>query len=62
METVPVCVEAFLEREAILHPEGVEIELPPEKEEEITSFLEGEDTEEDSPPSLEGVLIFFRFP
>ena len=26
-----------IEREAVLHPEGTEIELPPEKEEEIPS-------------------------
>ena len=38
MATIPVYVEALLEREAILHPEGVEIELPLEKEEEIPSM------------------------
>jgi hypothetical protein len=37
MAIVPVYVEALLEREAVLHPEGTEIELPPEKEEEIPS-------------------------
>jgi hypothetical protein len=46
-----------IEREAVLHPEGEEIELPPEKEEELPSVLEGEETEEDSPPALEGVVV-----
>jgi hypothetical protein len=31
METVPVYVEALPEREAVLHPEGADIELSPEK-------------------------------
>jgi hypothetical protein len=30
-----------IEREAVLHPEGTEIELPPEKEEELPSVSEG---------------------
>jgi hypothetical protein len=37
MATVPEYVEALLEREAVLHPEGVETDLPLEKEEEIHS-------------------------
>jgi hypothetical protein len=41
MATVPVYVEALPEREAVLHPEGAEIELPPEKEEELPSVSEG---------------------
>jgi hypothetical protein len=61
METVPVYVEAFPEREAVLHPEGAEIELPPEKEEELPSVSEGAETEEESPPAPEGVLMFFSF-
>jgi hypothetical protein len=56
MATVPVYVEAFPEREAILHPEGADIELPREKEEEIPSVSEGENTEEESPPAPKGVL------
>jgi hypothetical protein len=39
-----VYVEALPEREAILHIEREDIELPPEKEEEITSVSEGEET------------------
>ena len=54
-------VEALLEREAVPHPEGEEIELPPEKEEELPSVLEGAEIEEESPPALEGVLMFFSF-
>jgi hypothetical protein len=61
METIPVYVEAFPEREAVLNPEGEEIELPPEKEEELPSMLERVETEEDSPPSLEEVLMFLSF-
>jgi hypothetical protein len=61
MEILPVYVEAFPEREAVPHPEGAEIELPPEKEEEIPSVLEGVETKEESPPSPEGVLMFFSF-
>jgi hypothetical protein len=61
METVPVYVEALPEREAVLHPEGAEIELPPEKEEELPSVSEGAETEEESPPAPEGVLMFFSF-
>jgi hypothetical protein len=38
MEAVPVYVEALPEREVVLHPEGAEIELPPEKEEELPSM------------------------
>jgi hypothetical protein len=56
-----VYVEAFLEREAVLHPKGAEIELPPEKEEELPSVSEGEETKEESPPAPEGVLMFFIF-
>jgi hypothetical protein len=41
MVTVPVYVEAFLEREEILHPEGAEIELPPEKEEDLPFSVRG---------------------
>ena len=61
MAIVPVYVEALPEREVVLHTEGVEIELPPEKEEELPSVLEGAETKEESPPSPEGVLIFFIF-
>jgi hypothetical protein len=61
METVPVYVEAFPKKEAVLHPEGVEIELPPEKEEELPSVSEGVEIEEESPPAPEGVLMFFSF-
>jgi hypothetical protein len=46
-----VYVEALPEREVVLHTEGEEIEVPPEKEEEIPSVSEGENTEEESPPS-----------
>jgi hypothetical protein len=52
-----VYVEALLEREVVLHPEGVEIELPPEKEEELPSVSEGVETEEESPPAPEGAVI-----
>jgi len=58
MVTVPMYVEAFLGREEILHLEGAEIELPPEKEEELPSVSEGAETEEESSPSPEGVLMF----
>jgi hypothetical protein len=61
MAAVPVYVEALPEREAILHPKGTEIELPPEKEEELPSVSEGAETEEESPPAPEGVLMFFWF-
>jgi hypothetical protein len=61
MATVPVYVEALPEREVVLHPEGEEIELPPEKEEELPSVSEGAETEEESPPAPEGVLMFFSF-
>jgi hypothetical protein len=37
METIPVYVEELPEREGILHIEGEKIELPPEKEEELSS-------------------------
>jgi hypothetical protein len=57
MAAVPVYVEALPEREAVLHPEGAEIELPPEKEEELPSVSEGEETEEESPPAPEGVVV-----
>jgi hypothetical protein len=56
-----VYVEEFLERDAILHLEGEEIELPPEKEEELPSVSEREETKEESHPSPEGVLMFFSF-
>jgi hypothetical protein len=39
MATIPVYVEAFPEREVVLNLEGSEIELPPEKEEELPSML-----------------------
>jgi hypothetical protein len=61
MASIPVYVEALPEREATLHLEGAEIELPPEKEEEIPSVSVGEDIGEESPPTPEGVLIFFSF-
>jgi hypothetical protein len=61
MEAIPVYVESLQEMEAILHPEGGEIELPPKKEEKLPSVSEGADTEEDSPLAPEGVLMFFRF-
>ena len=51
MAVVTVYVEALLEREAVLHPKGAEIELPPKKEEEIPSMSEGAETEEESPPT-----------
>jgi hypothetical protein len=35
METIPLYVEALPKREEVLHLEGAEIELPPEKEEEM---------------------------
>jgi hypothetical protein len=54
-------VEALPEKEAVLHLEGAEIELPPKKEEELPSVLEGAETEEESPPAPEGVLMFFSF-
>jgi hypothetical protein len=38
METIPIYVEALPEREAVLHLEGEDIELPPGKEEE--SYLQ----------------------
>jgi hypothetical protein len=41
MEIVLVYVEAFPERGTILQQDGVEIELPPEKEEELTLVSEG---------------------
>jgi hypothetical protein len=46
------------EKEAILHIEGAENELPPYKDEELPSMSEGEEIEEESPPTLEGVLMF----
>jgi hypothetical protein len=52
-----VYVEALPEREVVLHPEGAEIELPPEKEEELPSVSEGVETEEESPPAPEGAVI-----
>jgi hypothetical protein len=61
MTEVPVYVEALPEREAVLHPKGVEIELPPDKEEEIPLVSEGEETKDESPPSPGGVLMFFSF-
>jgi hypothetical protein len=61
MATVLVYVGALPMREEVLHLEGAEIELPPEKEEELPSMLEGEKTEEESPPSPEGVLMIFSF-
>jgi hypothetical protein len=51
MEEVKAYVEALPESEVVLHPEGVEIELPPEKEEELPSVSEGAEREEESPPS-----------
>jgi hypothetical protein len=57
-----VYVEALPERELVLHLDGAEIELPLEKEEEIPLVSEGEETEEKSPPTPEGVLMFFIFP
>jgi hypothetical protein len=57
MEVVPLYVEALPEREVVLHREGSEIELPPEKEEEIPSVSEGAETEEESPPAPEGVVV-----
>jgi hypothetical protein len=62
MAAVLVYVGALPMREAVLHLEGVEIELPPEKEEELPSMSEGEKIEEESPPSPEGVLMIFSFP
>jgi hypothetical protein len=44
MAIVPVYVEAFPEREVVLHPEGAEIELPPEKEEELPLVSERAET------------------
>jgi hypothetical protein len=44
MEEVPVYVEELSKREVVIHPEGAEIELPQEKEEEIPLVLEGEET------------------
>jgi len=61
MAAVLVYVGALPMREAVLHLEGVEIELPPEKEEELPSMSEGAKIEEESPPSPEGVLMIFSF-
>jgi hypothetical protein len=61
METIPVYVEAFLERKVVLHPEGEEIDLTPEKEEELPLVSEGAEKKEESPPTPEGVLMFFNF-
>jgi hypothetical protein len=61
MAAVLVYVEAFPEREVVQYIEGEEIELPPEKEEEIPSVLEGAETKEESPLAPEGVLMFFIF-
>ena len=58
MATILVYVEALIERQAVLHPEGAKIEFPLEKEEELPSVLEGVETKEESPPTLEGVLMF----
>jgi hypothetical protein len=52
-----VYVEALLKREAILHPKGVEIELPPDKEEEIPLVSEGLEAEEESPLAPEREII-----
>jgi hypothetical protein len=52
-----VYVEALPKREVILHPKGVEIDLPLEKEEEIPSMLEGGEIEEESPPAPEREVI-----
>jgi hypothetical protein len=41
----------------VLHLEGAEIELPPEKEEELPSVSEGAKTEEESPLAPEGLVI-----
>jgi hypothetical protein len=57
MATILVYVKALPEKEEILHPEGVEIELPPE-EEEIPLVSEGVEKKEESSLALEGVLIF----
>jgi hypothetical protein len=61
MATVPVYVEALSKREVVLHLEGAEIELPIEKEEELPLVSEGAEIEEESPPTPEGVLMFFNF-
>jgi hypothetical protein len=57
METILVYVEALPEREAVLHPKGAEIELPPEKEEDLPSMSEGAETEEESRLAPEGAVI-----
>jgi hypothetical protein len=56
-ETIPMYVVALPERELVLHPEGAEIEVPPEKEEEIPLVSEGVETEEESPLFPEGEVI-----
>jgi hypothetical protein len=61
MAAVLVYVEALPEREAVLHLEGAEIELPTDKEEELPLVSEGAEIEEESPPAPEGVLMFFSF-
>jgi hypothetical protein len=61
MAIVPVYVEALPDREEVLHLEGAKIELPLEKEEYIPSVSKGEETEDESPPALEGVWMFFIF-
>jgi hypothetical protein len=58
MATVPMYVEAFPVREAILHPKGEKIELTPEKEEELPLVSEGAKTKEDSPPAPRECLCF----
>jgi hypothetical protein len=42
----------------MLHPEGEDIKLPLENEEDLPSMSEGAETEEESPTTLEGVLMF----
>jgi hypothetical protein len=56
MAVVPVYLEALRERNAVLHTEGEEIELPKE-EEYLPSVLEGVETKDESPPALEGAII-----
>jgi hypothetical protein len=61
MATILVYIEALPKREVVLHLEGEEIELPPEKEEELPAVLEGVETEEESPPTPKVVLMFSSF-
>ena len=58
MVAVPVYVEALPEREVVLHPKGAYIQLPPENDKYLPSMSKRAETKEESPPTLERVLMF----